>query len=456
MKQSATSILLCILGVFIINGCSNNKHVVEIPGWTTERPINSSYYIGISAASKLENPYNAIDVAIENALNSIAREIRVNVSSSSILSTLQVNKWVEESFASTITSTVAEELEGYVLVDTFEDEDEVWVYYRLSKSEYARILQERKRVALGRAYGHYIDAHKLISEGAVPVAVERFLMGLDAMSKYLGELNPYTGEDGIEFDLDRGLLNGLSDGITNLEISSSSDVINLLLADKYKGEINVEVRYEGRLISGVPLTYKYSRGMIPARGSTSTSGDGKALISIGNFDAGSTRSELEVSISVAALVKLLKPLSPLKPLVEGLKAPPLLIPIRLESPKIYVMGSEKLFGNELQEKTLIPSIKAALMANGVEVVNRESQDALTLTVQANTTMSGQGRGFYTAYLNAVFELKNSSGDLVMHKSLDRVKGVQTDKIRAGQEAYRKATKEIETRFVEEFIEALYK
>jgi hypothetical protein len=456
MKSSVTTLLLCVFSVFIINGCSNNKHVVEIPVWTTERPINSSYYIGISAASKVENPYSAIDVARENALNSIAREIRVNVSSSSVLSTLQVNKWVEESFASTITSTVAEELEGYVLVDTFEDEDEVWVYYRLSKSEYARILQERKREALGKAYGHYLDAQKLVSDGELPVAVERFIMGLDAMRKYLGELNPYTGEDGVEFDLDRALLNGLSDGITNLKISSSTDAITLLLANKYKGEINVEVRYEGRLISGVPLTYKYSRGMIPARGSTSTSGDGKALITIGNFDAGSTRSELEISISVAALVKILQPLSPLKPLVEGLKAPPLLIPIRLESPKIYVVGSEKLFGIELAEKTLIPSIKAALMANGVEVMDRKSADALTLTVQANTTLSGQGRGFFTAYLNAVFELKNSSGDLVMHKSLDRVKGVQTDKTRAGQEAYRKATKEIETRFIESFIKALYK
>jgi len=456
MESSVTTIFLCAFSLIILYGCSNNKHVVETPIWTTERPINSSDYIGISAASKHENPYNAIDIAIENALNSIAREIRVNVSSSSVLSTLQVNKWVEENFASTITSTVAEELEGYTQVDTFEDENEVWVYYRLSKSEYARILQERKRVALGRAYGHYLDARKLINEGAVPVAVERFLMGLDAMSKYLGELNPYTGEDGIEFGLDRALLNGLSDGITNLEISSTIEVINLRLADKYKGEINVEVRFEGELIGGVPLNYKYSRGTINSRGSTSTSGDGKALITIGNFDAGTTSSELEIYISVAGLVKILKPLSPLKPLVEGLKAPPLLLPIRLESPKIYVMGSEKLFGTELQEQTLIPSIKAALMENGVEVINKQSPDALTLTVQSNTTIGGQGRGFYTAYLNAVFELKNSKGDLVIQKSLDRVKGVQTDKTRAGQDAYRKAIKEIEARFIEEFVEALYK
>jgi hypothetical protein len=120
------------------------------------------------------------------------------------------------------------------------------------------------------------------------------------------------------------------------------------------------------------------------------------------------------------------------------------------------MGSEKLFGTELQEQTLIPSIKAALMENGVEVINKQSPDALTLTVQSNTTIGGQGRGFYTAYLNAVFELKNSKGDLVIQKSLDRVKGVQTDKTRAGQDAYRKAIKEIEARFIEEFVEALYK
>ena len=209
-----------------------SKVDMEKPVWVTERPINSSYYIGIAGVSKEEFPYNAAEIARENALNWLAREIRVKVSSSSLLSTLQVNSWVEESFVSNIESTVVEDLEGFNLIDTYESPTEVFVYYRLSKSEYARILAERKQVALGSAYGHYLDAERKISEGAIPGAIERYLMGLDVMSKYLGELNPYTGDDGNHFDLDRALLNGMSDAISGLVLSHDKEEIKLLLIKK--------------------------------------------------------------------------------------------------------------------------------------------------------------------------------------------------------------------------------
>ena len=43
----------------------------------------------------------------------------------------------------------------------------------------------------------------------------------------------------------------------------------------------------------------------------------------------------------------------------------------------------------------------------------------------------------------------------MQKTLDNVKGVQTEKRRAGEEAYRKASKHVLERFIESFVEALY-
>ena len=202
----------------LLGACSGSKNTVQTPSWVTDRPINPLYYVGIATVSKYEYPFNALDIARENALNSLAREIRVQVSSSSVLSTMQVNNWVEEKFASEITSTVAEDLEGYTLMGTHETEEEVWAYYRLSKTEYARILAERKRVALGRAYTYYLDAEKLKSEGEIITAVERYLMGLDAMSKYLAEENPYVGEDGVELKVDRALLNRLTEVISNIEI----------------------------------------------------------------------------------------------------------------------------------------------------------------------------------------------------------------------------------------------
>ena len=394
-----------------------------------------------------------MDVARENALNSLAREIRVNVSSESVLSTLQVNHWVEESFASNITSTVAEDLEGYTLVGSFEDENYVHVYYQLSKSEYSRILAERKRVALGIAYGHYLDANRFYSEGSIPLAIERYLMGLDAMSKYLAEENLYTNEDGIEFLLDRALFNGLTSGITMLDISCELSSIDLKLADNYTSTIKVSVSHEGKQIGGV-LAYKYSRGRVPIRGTTSTSNDGLANIVLKGFYPGTTHSELQVEVDVQGLINILKPLSPLKPL-ENLNATPLLVPIELEAPRIRVVGNEKLFGRKVKSKTLIPAIKATLIEHGVEVVDASVEDALVLSVTADTRIGGEGRGFYTAYLNATLSLKDSEGVLVMQKTLDNVKGVQTEKRLAGEEAYRKASKKVLGRFIESFIEALY-
>ena len=379
----------------------------------------------------------------------------MQVNSESVLSTLQVNNWVEESFASNITSTVAEDLEGYTLVGSFEDDNNAHVYYRLSKADYARIQAERKRVALGIAYGHFLDAERFSSEGSIPLAIERYLLGLDAMSKYLAEENPYVGEDGVEFFLDRALLNGLTDGITKFELECMHELIDVTLSDNYTRTIKVSASHGGIYVGGVPLSYKYSRGRVPIRGQTTTSGDGLATIILNGFYPGTVHSMLEVELDVQGLVSILQPLSPLKPLVENLNSAPLIIPIELEAPKIRVVGTEKLFGKKVKNKSLIPAIKAALIEQGVDVVDSSVGDALVLRVQADTRIGGEGRGFYTAYLNATFSLKDSEGSLVMQKTLDNVKGVQTERKRAGEEAYRKAGKQVLGRFIETFVDALY-
>ena len=459
MKQRLHSLSILIFGSFIIlglQGCASLSKVdMEKPVWATERPINSSYYIGIAGVSKEEFPYNAAEIARENALNSLAREIRVKVSSSSLLSTLQVNSWVEESFVSNIESTVVEDLEGFNLIDSYESSTEVFVYYRLSKSDYARILAERKQVALGSAYGHYLDAERKISEGAISGAIERYLMGLDVMSKYLGELNPYTDEDGIPFDLDRALLNGMSDAISGLVLSHDKEEIKLLLNNRYTDKVSISSLFNNNSVFGIPLKYSYNRGKIPVRGTTKTSGNGIVEIPLNGFTPGTTRSELVVEVDILSFSKVLNILSPLKPLLEGLTSTPLRIPIVLERPKVFVVGTEKMYQRTISQGALIPALRAALIEEGVEVVDHATSKGLTLTVNADTQAGGGGSGFFTAYLNATIELTDGNGKLIMQKNLERIKGVQLDKIKAGQESYRKAAIEIKGRFTSKFVGALY-
>jgi len=456
-------VLFFILGcvVLMASGCTGMKNVAEEkPVWTMERPINPNYYIGIAGVSKIEYPYNANEVARENALNNLAREIRVQVNSSSLLSTLQVNKWVEESFASSIESTVAENLEGFNLIDEFENKDEVFVYYRLSKSEYARILENRKQATLGVAYGHYLDASRKHSEGEISVAVERYLIGLDYMSGYLGELNPFTGEDGAVFELDRELFNGLSDCISQLKISSADELsaIAISLENGYTDEYSVKVTSNGKAAGGISLNYKYNRGTIPARGSTVTSGNGKALIVMNGFDPGMTRSELIIEVNLASLKSILSSTSPLAPLINGLKSTPLRIPITLESPKVRVVGDELMFGIKKDKNIFIAALRAAMSEQGVEIVEESYSglDALTLRVYADTKAGGVGYGIYTAYFNATLELLDTDQKLVMARDFETIKGNQQNLSKAGDDAYRKAINKISGRFIEAFIKALYK
>ena len=451
-------IVSCV--ALVTSGCSGMKNAAEEkPIWTMERPNMPTHYIGISWVSKVEFPYTAKEVARENALNALAQEIRVKVSSTSLMSTLQVNDWVDKSFTESIESTVVEDLEGYNLIDEYENKEEVFVYYSLSKSAYARILENRKQATLGVAYGHYLDASRKHSEGEISVAVERYLIGLDYMSGYLGELNPYKGEDGNIFDLDRALFNGLSDCISQLEISSTEDLsdISITLENGYTGSHSVTVISNGKTAGGIALSYKYNRGTIPARGSTVTSGDGKAIIAMNGFDPGTTRSELIIEVNLASLKSILSSTSPLAPLVNGLKSTPLRIPIALESPKVRVVGDELMFGIKKEKNIFIAALRAALSEQGVEIVEGtySGSDALTLRVYADTKAGGAGAGMYTAYLNATLELLDTDQKLVMARDFERVKGVQLDTSRAGDDAYRKAINKIRGRFIESFIKALY-
>jgi hypothetical protein len=105
--------------------------------------------------------------------------------------------------------------------------------------------------------------------------------------------------------------------------------------------------------------------------------------------------------------------------------------------------------------SLIPALRAALIEEGVEVIDHATSQALTLTVNSDTQAGGEGSGFFTAYLNATIELTDENGKLIMQKNLERIKGVQLDRIKAGQEAYRKACIEIKGRFTSKFVGALY-
>ncbi len=103
--------------------------------WVKNRPTSSTAYIGIAMVTKDE--YNSkeewMKVGETRALNSISTAISVTIEGSSSLSLTATTNDHAELYNEELKSFTKANLEGYEYVESWENRNEYWVYYRLKK-----------------------------------------------------------------------------------------------------------------------------------------------------------------------------------------------------------------------------------------------------------------------------------------------------------------------------------
>lgn len=108
-----------------------------------KQPSNNGFkYIGVGFAEKGKGTNYQIE-AKKNALYDLTSEIKVNISSNSVLYTVQNNSNFNENFNSLIKLSNTDNIEGYTLVDSYENDKQYWVYYQLDKQEYANLKAQK-------------------------------------------------------------------------------------------------------------------------------------------------------------------------------------------------------------------------------------------------------------------------------------------------------------------------
>ena len=115
-----------------------------MPDWVKSRPIDKNYYIGIGVAKKSKKNKDYIQYAKDSALKNLASEISVNISGEVISKVMEKNGINKEELISNIKTSTQAKLQGYELVGTWEDKNNYWVYYHLSKEKY-KAQQKKKR-----------------------------------------------------------------------------------------------------------------------------------------------------------------------------------------------------------------------------------------------------------------------------------------------------------------------
>lgn len=164
---------------------------VKVPIWVSSRPNNGFKYVGIGVADKGKSSNYQIE-AKKNALYDLSSEIKVNISSNSVLYTVQNNNNFNENFNSLINLTNSDNIEGYQLVDSYENEKQYWVYYQLDKQEYANQKAQKKQQIISKA-------SNLINLSFNDENNKDFSSSLKKRIQAFGVLTPYLSEE-INFD----------------------------------------------------------------------------------------------------------------------------------------------------------------------------------------------------------------------------------------------------------------
>lgn len=155
MKMKKFScIVFTFLICFSVWGQKNDDKSLSIeappPDWVSQRPVSSYKYIGIGVASKIGNPNYQFE-AKKNALYDLTSEIKANISSNSMLYSVQNDNKFSQTFNSLVTLKSVENIEGYQLIGTYENDKQYWVYYELDKQEYIKQKEQKKKSTLSKA-----------------------------------------------------------------------------------------------------------------------------------------------------------------------------------------------------------------------------------------------------------------------------------------------------------------
>ena len=441
-----------ILIILIFVGCSSQKEVVETaepqsPHWVSQKPIEPSYYSGIGMAFKNSADFQAI--AKNNALNDLSSEISVQINSSSVLYQVEQNEKFREEFKANTRMKSIENLEGFELTGTFENDKEYWVYYRLSKSEFNAIKVARKQKALDRSLDLFEKANWFKANLEYDDALKFGIRAMESIKEYLGEglLVEWEGEN-IYYG--NTLYSFLSETVNDIVIQPVQNSVDVIRGNGLSNaDLSFFVSNSDRIpLSGIPIYYYYSGDRIKNNEALSSS-DGLSSFSLGRISSMHPSEYFQANLNMVHIAKEATDDPIVSKIISRISGPEARIQINILSPSIYIKSIEKQFGELVEVSSLENAFKKEFLQAGFTIALNPEDANYFLEINSNTSKVSNNSGFYSASLNAELKLFNSDLNLIYTDQITQIKGVQLDFDKAGNDAYKNTVEEIHKRVFRE-------
>ncbi len=435
-------------------GRTVSESAVPQPHWVKSRPVTPGYYTGIGWAKKTTDVYQYQQTARQNALADLAGEISVTISSSSVLHAFESGLGFREDFSTTIEARTREELQEFEIIDTWEDQHNYWVYYRLSADRHREIKEKRRNDAVMRSLGFYENAIKSREEGQIRNNLVQLINSLEAIKNYFDDPLPVEFR-GRNIQLGNDIYNELSSSVSQITIIPSQPQIEIKTGQKIPSSLlKFSVASNtGDPVAGFPLIANYSEK--PLRNNRArTDRDGTALFSIDVVISSMATETFTVLPDMEALLAEATNDPFIRRLIGRFSLPEAEIRINTLPPVIMMISREENIGEELLSGTLRDNFRRNAIESGYIISNNRSEADYIVRITATTSPRSEAGAYKNAVLNGNISVETADGQMIYHRELEGFRGSHFDFSRAGEEAFRQAAGRMESSFFREIDEAL--
>lgn len=226
------------------------------PDWVNQKPNDPAFYVGIGTASKKLSDYAGI--AKKNALQDLVSEIKINISSTSILSQIDKNYHFKEEYESKVKTTAAAEIQDFERVAAYEDAANYWVYYRLSKATFNSQKQKSLADTKIMALQFFEKAAKAEQDQSFATAIDFYFRTLLTLKDYWGD-NIEVTYQGKPFFLAIESYARLQQLLDLINIKATTNVVRL--TSNNSGRMVFTITSRSNALSKIPVLLQSS----PAR-----------------------------------------------------------------------------------------------------------------------------------------------------------------------------------------------
>ena len=424
------------------------KKYGEQPEWTNKTPSSLSYYYGIGVINKNVADYRK--AATKSALDNLINEISVNVSSTSLFTTLETNDSFNQEFSQNIHLSSKETIEGYELIDSWENEQQYFVFYQLSKTTHKQLKSKRIKLAVQRAKKTYITAQSLKKSGNYKQALVNEIQALEI-------LNPFLDQD-LNTELDGKQVNMAVQIVHSIK-STENEII--MTPSFYEKEIKVGksisardlyvtvVNKKGEKLSNIPVLFTH-KALSSKKRKTNSDEKGIAAFNLGKIKSDKAHQEILVHFDFNSIINEATQNRLIRKIINYQPASKVHVTLHVEVPTVYIKGKETLNGELSEAQMNIKSkIQKSLLENKFDIANSEATADLVLEygIRSNVIKKADPLHIISTSGTITFFEQNK---IIYSHDLSLQKGTHLTLNEAINEAYKKVSTQIQKRVIPQF------